>query len=100
MQCLISHPVDVAAAALGHQPLHDHVHTTLAVRAPDTAAEGERVRDLITLAPTPGPGLSPALPGLPFDFSEIAHTDCHKDARVEVPCHLEAGMIGLWSAGG
>lgn len=43
---------------------------------------------------------SPASPGLSFDFSELTHADCHKGACVEVPCYLEAGVIGLWSAEG
>lgn len=101
MQCFVSHSVDVAAAALRYQPFHDHVHTALAVRAPDTAAEGKSAGSHCSghspqLPAHPSP--SPASPGLPFDLSEITHTDCHKDACVEVPCHLEAGVIGLWSA--
>ena len=31
VQGLVGHPVDVSAAALGHQPLHDHVHAALAI---------------------------------------------------------------------
>lgn len=48
--------------------------------------------------PTPAP--DPASPRLSFDLSEVAHADCHKDACVEVPCHLETGVVGLWSTGG
>ena len=57
----------------------------------------------MTSSPGPNPALphlDPASPGLPFDLSEVAHADCHKDARVEVPCHLETGVVGLWSRGG
>lgn len=62
------------------------------------------MRALVTRAthprPRPGPGPGPASPGLPLDLGEVAYTDCHEDAGVEVPCHLEAGVIGLWSAVG
>lgn len=95
---LVGHPVDVAATALGHQPLHDHVHAALAVGAPDTAAVGPGGEWLSSPQPPPTLPPSPASPGLPFDLSQVAYTDCLEDACVEVPCHLEAGVIGLWSA--
>lgn len=41
-----------------------------------------------------------ALPRLPLDLGELPYADCLEDAGAEVPGHLEAGVIGLWSAGG
>lgn len=38
-------------------------------------------------------------PGLPLNFSEVAHTDSDEGARVEVPSHLQAGVVSLWSEG-
>lgn len=36
------------------------------------------------------------LPGLPFDFCEVSHTDCDKDASVQIPCNFETSVIRLW----
>lgn len=41
VQSFVGHAMDVAGAVLGEQPLHDHVHTGLPVRAPHAPTEGE-----------------------------------------------------------
>lgn len=70
VQCLIGHPVYIAATALWHQPFHDHVHTALSVGAPDTATGKEGNSEEETSLPTPWPPIL-ALPYLVCPLTSV-----------------------------